>query len=430
MLMEPLIGRYDDTAGFPVDALHRLSFRPKNRVALTGKYNHVSAGTMFVALLVSANRKLRDMCTHGLLGKIELHIRAALAALTVIRKADRLCVRDEISRHEKATRNFAFAAEVTFGGRVEAVEERIVIVKNKINVVEQVHHETAIRHGEITRRLAATRIEMLVVRVDGNSEQTSWSPFEGLLLAILLPYRSGAIAFGHVNHLFIEMFLRFGLAPRRNLANITVIHAAATVENHERAGHALQIPWNQLDLIDIFDEKTFDYWNLLRCLPVPISIDPFRLKIARLSSLRHDGPPLSTNGATGMIHAHVASRSCGFHRCLKIFVDLRIFVLELDLTATQFDARKAAAFAVLRTHETKAPVIPAEGQIARRFCAGVEMLVEPSIGGNNDASRLPINPLHLRACRPQYRVALAGQDNNVRAGTVPVAFLIGPHGKF
>src|SRR5262249_42262834 len=145
-----------------------------------------------------------DMCTHSLIGKIKLHIRAALAALTVIRKADRLCVRDEISRHEKTTRNFAFAAEVAFGGRVEAVEERIVTVKNKINVVEQVHYETAIRHGEITRRLAATRIEMLVVRVDGNSEQTSWSPFEGLLLAIVLPHRSGAIAFGHVDHLFIE----------------------------------------------------------------------------------------------------------------------------------------------------------------------------------------------------------------------------------
>jgi len=242
---------------------------------------------MLVSLFISTDRELRDMCTHGLLGEIELHIRAALAALTVIRKADRLCVRDEIGRHEKTTRNFAFAAEVTFRGRVEAVEERIVIVKNKINVVEQVHHETAIRHSEITRRLAATRIEMLVVRVDGNSEQTAWSPLEGLFLAILLPHRSGAIAFGHVDHLFIEMFLRFGLALRRNLADIAVIHAAATVENHERAGHALQIPWNQLYLINIFDEKTFDYGNLLRCLPVPISIDPFRLKICRLSSLRH-----------------------------------------------------------------------------------------------------------------------------------------------
>src|SRR5262245_8377242 len=271
---------------------------------------------------------------------------------------------------------------------------------------------------------------MFIIPLYWKYQPNSLSPFEVLLLAILLPHRSGAIAFGHVDHLFIEMFLRFGLAPRRNLANITVIHAAATVENHERAGHALQIPWNQLQLINIFDEKSFDHRNLLRCLPVPISIDPFRLKIARLSSLRHDGPPLSTNGATGMIRAHVAPRSCDLHRCLKIFVDLRILVLKLDLTATQFDARKAAAFAVLRAHETVAPVVPPERQISRRFCAGVEMLVEPPIGRNNDAARLPIDPLHLLAFRPQYRVALAGQDNNVRAGTVPVALLIGAHGEF
>src|SRR5262249_26609173 len=156
-------------------------------------------------------------------------------------------------------------------------------------------------------------------------------------------------------NLLLEVFFRFGLAPEEKLTNKTVHHAAATVEDPRRAGYAPQIPWNQLCLFHILDEKTFEHRNLLRCLPVPISIDPFRLKIARLSSLRHDGPPWSTNGATGMIRAHVASRSCGFHRCLEVAVDLRIFVLELDLTAAQFDAREAAAFAVLRAHETKAP---------------------------------------------------------------------------
>src|SRR6266498_1498497 len=163
MLVKPLIGRDDDAAGFPVDTLHRLPFRPKNRVALAAEYDHVSAGTMLVSLLVSTHGEFRDMRAHGLLGEIELHIRAALAALAVVRKADRVRVWDEVGGHEEAARDFAFAAEVAFGGRVEAVEERIVIV-------EQVHHETAIGHGEITRRLAATGVEMLVVGVDGNSE--------------------------------------------------------------------------------------------------------------------------------------------------------------------------------------------------------------------------------------------------------------------
>src|SRR6266498_4860348 len=217
MLVKPLIGRDDDAAGFPVDTLHRLPFRPKNRVALAAEYDHVSAGTMLVSLLVSTHGEFRDMRAHGLLGEIELHIRAALAALTVVRKADGIRVWDEVGGHEEAARDFAFAAEVAFGGRVEAVEERIVIIENKIHIVEQVHHETAIGHGEISRRLAAAGVEMLIVSVDGNSEQAARSPLEGVLLAVLLPHRSRAIAFGHVDHFFIEMFLRFGLALWRNL---------------------------------------------------------------------------------------------------------------------------------------------------------------------------------------------------------------------
>src|SRR5919108_3345086 len=193
MLVEPLIGRHNDAAGLPVNPLHRLTIRPKNRIALASEYDDVSAGTMPVSFLVSADGKFRNMGAHGLLGEIELHIRAALAALAVIRKADRVRVRDEVGGHEEPPRDFAFAAEVSFGARVEAIEERIVVVENKIHVVEQVHHETAIGHREITRRLAAASVEMLVVSVDGNGEQAARSPLEGMLLAVLLPNGSGAI---------------------------------------------------------------------------------------------------------------------------------------------------------------------------------------------------------------------------------------------
>ena len=64
---------------------------------------------------------------------------------------------------------------------------------------------------------------------------------------------------------------------------------------------------------------------------------------------------------------HVAACADGYHCGFKIFVNLRIFVLELDLAAAQFDARECAALAVLRTHETKAPVVPTERQVARGF---------------------------------------------------------------
>ena len=49
--------------------------------------------------------------------------------------------------------------------------------------------------------------------------------------------------------------------------------------------------------------------------------------------------------APGMI-GHVAPGAGRFHRRFKVFVDLRILVLELDLIAAEFEARVGAAFAV------------------------------------------------------------------------------------
>jgi hypothetical protein len=56
---------------------------------------------------------------------------------------------------------------------------------------------------------------------------------------------------------------------------------------------------------------------------------------------------------------HVTARPDGFHRGFKILVDLGILVFEFDLAAAQFYARETAAFAVLRAHESVAPVVPA-----------------------------------------------------------------------
>ena len=129
---------------------------------------------------------------------------------------------------------------------------------------------------------------MLVVSVDRHRKQAARSPLERMLLPVLLPYRRGAVALGHVDHLFIEMFLRFGFALRRNLADVGVVDAAGAVEHHKRARHALQIPRRELHLVDILDEETFDDGNLLRRLPFAVSIDSFRLEIDRLlSSFRH-----------------------------------------------------------------------------------------------------------------------------------------------
>src|SRR5438067_5442649 len=102
MLVGPLIRRHNDAAGFPIDSLHRLPIRPENRVALAAQYNDVRAGSVLMPFLVSTDGELRDMRAHGLLGEIELHIRAALATLAVVGKADGVRVRHEARRHEEA----------------------------------------------------------------------------------------------------------------------------------------------------------------------------------------------------------------------------------------------------------------------------------------------------------------------------------------
>src|SRR6185503_2164805 len=109
-----------------------------------------------------------------------------------------------------------------------------------------------------------------------------------MLLPVFLPNRSGAVAFSHINHLFIEMLLRFGLALWRDLTDVGVVDTAGAVEHHERAGHAFQIPRSQLDFINILDEETFDHGDSLSCLPFPVRVDSFGLEVCGLlSSFRH-----------------------------------------------------------------------------------------------------------------------------------------------
>ena len=64
--------------------------------------------------------------------------------------------------------------------------------------------------------------------------------------------------------------------------------------------------------------------------------------------------------ATRMIGAHLTLGADFLHRRFEITMDLRIFVLELDLPATQLNAGESPALAILGAHETKAPVVPTQ----------------------------------------------------------------------
>src|SRR5262249_56335720 len=120
---------------------------------------------------------------------------------------------------------------------------------------------------------------MLIVGVDRNRKHAPRSPLEGVLLAVSLPDTGRAVAFGDIDHLFIYVLLRLGLAARRNFANVSVIGAPGAVENNERTGNAFQVPVFEFDFVDILDEKAAHDWNFLLGLPVLVGIDSFPLGI-------------------------------------------------------------------------------------------------------------------------------------------------------
>src|SRR5215204_7767352 len=66
-----------------------------------------------------------------------------------------------------------------------------------------------------------------------------------------------------------------------------------------------------------------------------------------------------------------------------------------------------------------------EGEVARRHRPGIEMLVEPGVGRDDQRAVLPIIAPRLLAFRPHQRIALAREYDDMGAGTVRVRLLVG-----
>src|SRR5690349_23605657 len=115
-----------------------------------------------MGFFISSDRKFRNVGAHGVLRQVELHVRTAFAALVVIGELERMGIGNEIRRQKEPSLQLSLAAEVTLSTRIEAVEEGIVAVEDVIRIVKQVHHEAAVRDGEITRRFAAAGVEELM----------------------------------------------------------------------------------------------------------------------------------------------------------------------------------------------------------------------------------------------------------------------------
>src|SRR5438874_2176261 len=99
---------------------------------------------------------------------------------------------------------------------------------------------------------------MLVHGVHGDGKQAAAAPFEGLLLAVVVPHRSRAPAGEDVGHLLVQVALRRGLAARRNLDHVGVVNPARALQVDERALAALAFPTAELQLLEIPNVEAAD----------------------------------------------------------------------------------------------------------------------------------------------------------------------------
>src|SRR6266481_3409630 len=158
-----------------------------------------------MGFFVAAQRELRDMRAQHVAGQLEIYIPAAGATLFPLIKLDIPHVGHKI-HFELAAPEFSFAAEILlFLGR-KTVGEGKTIAKDEIHVMKQVHHKRCIGDGKIPGGSVTLAIEMLIMRVERNRKETSRMPFEGVLLAVFLPYGGRSMSFEDVDHLLVKMF--------------------------------------------------------------------------------------------------------------------------------------------------------------------------------------------------------------------------------
>jgi hypothetical protein len=199
-----------------------------------------------------------------------------------------LGVRHQVDRHPRSAIELGLAAEIVPIIGIKAVGETKVVLKNKVRVVEKIHHERSVGHGEVASGLRAAAIEVLVPGIERNGEEASGLPFERMLPSLALPYGRRPSAAGDINHFLVEMPLRFEFSAGRDFTDIGVRCLTGTIEANEAAATPLQFPRRNFELFYVRDMKSADDGNALLGLPFPISIDMRRLGLIESFYAEHD----------------------------------------------------------------------------------------------------------------------------------------------
>ena len=135
VLMKPTLRWNQQAAGAPVVSFRIFALPPHHGKAFPFKNDNVCSGTMTVGLLVGSHRELRDVSRHNVISHLDHDQSAARAAVFSFHKLEAAHIANKIRVRESLSRDFYAAVEKILLA-VVAVGKRIVTLEDKIDVVK------------------------------------------------------------------------------------------------------------------------------------------------------------------------------------------------------------------------------------------------------------------------------------------------------
>src|SRR5687768_792203 len=139
------------------------------------------AGSVAMRLLVGADGEFRDMALGIVISHLEHRVDTAGAALLPAIEQHVGGIGDKIGFPHAPSEKFALAAEIILLAGV-ARRKHVGIVKNKIAVAIQAHHRRRIGDRDITRRLLAAAVKVLVPTIEWNGKKAAGLPLKAAFL--------------------------------------------------------------------------------------------------------------------------------------------------------------------------------------------------------------------------------------------------------
>src|SRR5882724_2940663 len=230
----------------------------------------MGAGTMAMRLFVAAHRKLRNVGEHGAAGHVDIHITRSLAALLPWHEVDLPDIRDEVRVQNTAIifgEIFSLFGEKIRIARIEAVFENIIRVVDELRVAKELKCNRLAGKSEITARLHAAGVEVLMPGIERDCERRTPLPLEGPFGCALIPDGCRAASSSHGDDLFVELALRFSALTGIDLGDIGVGHHLIG-KSANGPSAILALPIFELLRPDILHESAADDRHAFR-------LDPF-----------------------------------------------------------------------------------------------------------------------------------------------------------